>query len=159
MERQGPLVLDGHNNSRQADPKDLHASGCQSQEQAGKTHEKRFRETIDIIQNIFGPDLAQSEFRAIRLFYPLFCAICHFKHRLPKLKSARKSFRVSDYPKMKTALEYVDDLLEEAESNKADLSAEDAKFYDAYDVHWVHSDKRIIATEFLCKKLSKALED
>jgi hypothetical protein len=124
-----------------------------------KTHEKRFRETIDIIKNIFESDLAQSEFRAIRLFYPLFCALHHFKYGIPKLKSERASFRVADYSKMKTALEYVDDLLERAADTKSNLSADDTKFYEAYDVHWVHSDKRTIATEYLCKKLRKALEE
>jgi Protein of unknown function DUF262 len=129
-----------------------------------KIHEKRFRETIDIIKSIFGPDLAQSEFRAIRLFYPLFCCIYHFKFGLPKLKAKRRSFKATDYPKMKTALEYVDELLEKAAEHRKNLSvlnlsAEDGKFYDAYDVHWVHSDKRIIATDYLCRKLAKALDN
>ena len=128
-----------------------------------KTHERRFRETIDIIKGIFGADLAQSEFRAIRLFYPLFCAIHHLKFGLPKLRSQRTSFKTADYPKMKNALEYVDDLLAKAEQSRRkptalDLSADDRKFYDAYGVHWVHADKRIIATDYLCRKLGKALD-
>lgn len=128
-----------------------------------KTHEKRFRETMDIIKGIFGTDLAQSAFRAIRLFYPLFCAIYHFKFGLPKLKSGRKSFRAADYPKMKTALEYVDGLLEKAQEFRKrpaalDLSPDDKKFYDAYSVHWVHADKRTIVTDYICRKLGKALD-
>jgi hypothetical protein len=124
-----------------------------------RAHERRFRETIDIIAGVFGPDLPQSEFRAIRLFYPLFCALLHLKHGVPRLKSERSSFKTTDYPKMRFALEHVDDLLERAENNKADLSGEEKRFYDAWDAHWVHSDKRIIATEYLCKKLNKALEE
>ncbi len=128
-----------------------------------KTHEKRFRETMDIIKAIFGADLAQSEFRAKRLFYPLFCAIHHLKFGLPKLKSERTAFRAADYPKLKNGLEYVDDLLKKAEESRKkpvalDLSADDRKFYDAYSVHWVHADKRIIATDYLCRKLGKALD-
>ena len=128
-----------------------------------KTHEKRFRETMDIIKGIFGTDLAQSEFRAIRLFYPLFCAIHHFKFGLPKLKSGRAPFRIADYPKMKIALEYVDDLLEKVKEfgkkpTAVTLSAEDRTFYDAYSEHWVHADKRIIMTDYICRKLGKALD-
>jgi hypothetical protein len=127
-----------------------------------KSHEKRFRETVDIIKGIFGADLAQSEFRAIRLLYPLFCAIHHVKFGLPRLKSARTPFRAADYPKMKTALEYVDDLLEKVEEFRKNpaapnLSADDRRFYDAYSVHWVHADKRTIVTDYICRKLGKAL--
>ena len=128
-----------------------------------KTHEKRFRETMDVIKGILGMVLEQSEFRAIRLFYPLVCAIHHFKFGLPKLKRNRTSFRVADYPKMKTALEYVDDLLKRIEESRRkpatlNLSADDRKFYDAYSVHWVHADKRTIVTDYICRKLAKALD-
>ena len=128
-----------------------------------KTHEKRFRRTMDVIRGIFGTALAQSQFRAIRLFYPLFCAIHHCKFGLPKLESDRTSFRVTDYPKLKTALEYVDDLLEKVEESRKrraqiNLSADDSAFYDAYSVHWVHADKRTIVTEYICRRLGKALD-
>ena len=129
-----------------------------------RLHERRFRETIDIISGVFGGDLAQSGFRAIRLFYPLFCAIYHLKFGLPKLRSKRTSFKPADYTKMKTALEYVDELLEKTEElrkkqSDSTLSADEIKFYDAYRVHWVHSDKRIIVTDYICKKLGKALDN
>ncbi len=128
-----------------------------------KTHEKRFRETMDVIKGIFGEDLAQSEFRATRLFYPLFCAVYHLKFGIPKLKSGRTSFKAADYPRMKAALEYVDDLLEKAEQFRKKaaaltLSADDRKFYDACTVHTVHADKRIIVTDYICRKLGRALD-
>ena len=72
----------------------------------------RFRETIDAIGAIFKKDLPQSEFSAIRLLYPLFCAIYHMKWGLPKLKTARKTIKVADYPKLKSALESIDALIE-----------------------------------------------
>jgi hypothetical protein len=126
------------------------------------THEKRFRETMDTIKAIFGSDLEASAFRPVRLFYPLFCAIYHFKFGLPKLRTHRSSFKVADHPKMKTALEYVDGLLEQIEDNNntpsgLSLVADDKVFYSAYRVHWVHADNRITLTDYICKKLSKAL--
>jgi hypothetical protein len=131
---------------------------------ARATHEKRFRETIDTIKGIFGDDLAQSDFRAIRLFYPLFCAVHHMKFGLPKLKTNRTPLKVADYPKLKTGLLYVDELLERIEENKVKekpdmtgISAEDRKFFNAYSVHWVHADKRVTLTEYLCKRLDRGL--
>jgi Protein of unknown function DUF262 len=127
------------------------------------THEERFREVIEIIKRIFGPDLAESEFRAIRLFYPLFCAVYHLKFKMGKMKAARRTIRPSQYPKFKTGLEYVDNLLETIEESrkntkKLDLSAEDKRFWDAYREHWVHADKRITVADYICKKMTDALQ-
>ena len=76
-----------------------------------KLHEKRFRETMDAIGEMTRPDLPKLKFRAARLFYPLFCAVFHMKYGLPKLGLPRLAFKVSDYPKLRIALERVDDLL------------------------------------------------
>jgi len=124
-----------------------------------RTHEKRFRETIDILKGIFGSDLAQSQFKAIRLLYPLYCAIFHLKFGLPKLKSERTAFKVSDYPKMKIALEAIEELIDTTKPTTPMISAEDRKFLDAYTVHWVHADKRVTLTDYICKKLRKAIND
>jgi hypothetical protein len=129
---------------------------------ARKTHEKRFREIIDVIGAVFGDKLPESEFSAIRLFYPLFCAIYHLKYGLPKMRTARKTFKVSDYPKMGVALESVDELLtriKEAEDDHEDieLTTEEKKFFDAFDEHWVHADKRATLADYISKKLTKVL--
>ncbi len=122
-----------------------------------KAHERRFRETFDTISGVFGSDLAQSEFRAIRLFYPLFCAVCHMKFGIPKLKAERVALKSSDYPKLKMSLEAIAELVETGKPGTSTLSAEDNKFLDAYSVHWVHTDKRIILTEYICRKMKKAV--
>jgi len=127
-----------------------------------KLHEKRFRETVDFIGGILGEELAQSQLRATRLFYPFFCAVYHMKFGLPKLNVARSAFKVSDYPKLKMALEKIDGLIErikaaEDEHEEAELSSEERKFYDAYSEHWVHAEKRKILTEYICRQLVKAL--
>ena len=127
-----------------------------------KLHEKRFRETMDVIGGILGDDLPQLEFRATRLFYPLFCVVFHMKFGLPKLGVARLSFRASDHPKLKIALEGVDELINKIKAAEDDheeiaLSREERKFYDAYSEHWVHADKRTILTEYICKQFVKAL--
>lgn len=122
-----------------------------------RTHEKHFREIVDTIKAIFGDDLAQSEFRAIRLLYPLFCAVAHMKFGLPKLKADRAAMKAADYPKFKAALEAIDDLVEKAKPGTPNLPADDHRFLDAYTVHWVHADKRVILTEYICRKLKKSV--
>jgi hypothetical protein len=127
-----------------------------------KRNEKQFRETMDTIGGILGADLPELKFRATRLFYPLFCAVAHMKFGLPRLHAPQRALRPADFPKLKIALERVDDLIQrvaKAEEDNEDiqLSAEDRKFYDAYDEHWVHADKRTILTQHLCKQLDRAL--
>lgn len=126
-------------------------------------HEKRFRETMDTIGQIFGDDLATGEFRAVRLFYPLFCAIYHFKFGLPKLTAQRAPLRAGDFPKAKIALERVEELIgkfkvAEEEHEEPPASPEDRKFYDALTEHWVHADKRSVMTQYICKQLIKAFK-
>jgi len=79
------------------------------------------------------------------------------KHGVGKLKSERASFRTSDYPKIRTALEAIEELIEPSKPNTPDLSAEDRKFLDAYTVHWVYADKRIILADYICRELRKAV--
>jgi hypothetical protein len=128
-----------------------------------ETHEERFREVIEIIKGIFVDSLSNSEFRAIRLFYPLFCAIYHLKHKMGKMKATRRTIRESQYAKLKNGLEYIDNLLVEIEDSrkntrKLNLTADDKKFWDAYREHWVHADKRIIVADYVCKKMTEALD-
>jgi len=133
-----------------------------------KLHEKRFRATMDVIGGVRPPhifektDLSGLKFRATRLFYPLFCAVYHLKFRLKRFDGRRSSFSATDYPKMRTALEQIDDLINriktaEDEHENISLSAEERKFYNAYTVHWIHADKRTTLTEYICKQLVKAL--
>jgi hypothetical protein len=128
-----------------------------------KVLEKRFREAMDTIGGILGADLPQSRFRATRLFYPLFCAVYHLKYGLPKLNAPREPLKPSDFPKLRIALEQVDDLLERVEAanharEELKPSSEERRFYDAYSKHWVHAENRTILTEYVCKVLVKALK-
>jgi hypothetical protein len=126
------------------------------------THERRFRETMDVIAALFGDILPESEFSAIRLLYPLFCAIYHLKFGMQKIKAPRKTLKVSSFPKMSSALDEIDNLIKEikdaeAEHEDMDLSVDEKKFHDALTVHWVHADKRIAMTEFISRRLTKSL--
>ena len=65
---------------------------------------------------------------------------------------------------MTNALEDVDDMIAKIKEAESDLDAvtltvDEKRFWDAFTVHWVHADKRIIMTEFLCRKLTKSLSE
>src|ERR1700724_737586 len=127
-----------------------------------KTHEKRFRETMDIIGAIVEGDLAQLKFRAPRLFYPLFCAVFHLKFGLPKIRTTRNPMKVADYPKLKMTLERVDALLDTIEAaerahNIANATSVVLRFYKAYSEHWVHADNRNTMTEYLSRGFNRVL--
>jgi hypothetical protein len=126
-------------------------------------HEKRFRDTMDIIGAVLGEELAQLEFRAIRLFYPLFCAVYHMKFGLPEFDAKRAPIKAADYPKLRIALEAVDELLDRiktAETKHKDpgLTIDQRKFYEAFDEHWVHLENRRILTDYICNQFLKALK-
>jgi hypothetical protein len=38
------------------------------------------------------------------------------------------------------------------------LSSDERRFYDAYSEHWVHADKRVILTEYLCRAMVNSLK-
>jgi hypothetical protein len=123
-------------------------------------HARRFKETIDIIGNILGDELPNLEFRATRLFYPLFCAVYHMQFNLSKLQAPRQTIKTRDYPKVKTILEEVDQLIKNAVASNEDdeevvLSVDERKFYEAYDEHWVHAANRTVLTQYLCKQFTK----
>ena len=124
--------------------------------------EKRFRDIMDIIGGILETKLPDLSLRATRLFYPMFCALYHLKFGLPKLTVSRESFKPSDYPKLRIALEKVDSLIDKVETAEQDheavhLASDERRFYDAYSRHWVHADKRTVLTVYICKLLVGAL--
>lgn len=124
--------------------------------------EKRFRESMDTIGQIVGTDLQHLRFRATRLFYPLFCAVYHFKFGLPKIKTPRTPLRVADHPKLKMTLERISRLIDDVEAARKQnqeitLSSEDRKFYEAYSEHWVHAEQRTTRTQYICRQFAKSL--
>jgi hypothetical protein len=121
-------------------------------------HEKRFAEVIDALGAIVGNELPQLRFRAPKLFYPLFCAVYHMKHGLPRLQAPRQPIRAADNAKIKSALEELDDLIEGISAGTGQPSAEERRFFDAQDEHWVHATNRTVLTQHLCRQFVKAIK-
>ncbi|MGH9421597.1 MAG: hypothetical protein ACRD3J_16590, partial [Thermoanaerobaculia bacterium] len=103
-------------------------------------HEVRIVNTIDLIENILGNQLQDSRLKGARVFYPLFCAMYHMQHTLPKLTAPRKKITPPLYPRVRIALEGVHELVDEVEAARkknetVELTSDERKFIDAYDVH------------------------
>ena len=150
-----------------------------------KTLMRKFRETMDTIGGIMGTDLAGSKFSEPRLLYPLFCSVYHLQFGLPDMEYERRPFKQSDHPKLRVALEKVEEIfkkLEEEEERRQRIEAgetvvevhgeevdeeaiedfdpltrEERRFHDAYSVHWVHAENRRIRTHHICRLMVEAL--
>lgn len=83
---------------------------------------KRFRDTMDIIGGIMGATLPQSKFSEPRLLYPLFASIYHLQYGLPKFDRERVQIERTAFPKLRSALESVDEIF-----RKLDKQAEKEK--------------------------------
>lgn len=100
---------------------------------------KRFRETMDTIGGIMGTDLAATKFSEPRLLYPLFCSVYHLQFGLPDMECERRSFKRSDYPKLRVALEKVEEIfkkIEEEEERQQRIDAgetEEEVYEDVYE--------------------------
>lgn len=120
-------------------------------------HEKRFVEVIDAVGSIGGAQLPTLRFRATKLLYPVFCAVYHLKFGMPRVQSPRRTLRAADYPKLRTVLEELDDLIDAIEDGTAQATPEQRKFFEAQDVHWVHQTNRVALTQYICRQFNVAL--
>ena len=120
-------------------------------------HEKRFVEVVDAVGAIGGSELVNLRFRATKLLYPLFCGVYHMKYGLPKLQAPRRPLKTADFPKLKTVLEELDDLIDEVNEATTKPTDEQRKFYDAQAAHWVHASNRTFLTQYICRRFVAAL--
>ena len=113
--------------------------------------QERFKRTIDTIGEIYYELLPDSYFSRIPLFYSLFCVIYDLLYGLKGSTNKRK-INASNYPKIRTALQEMDSILEQAEGDKKySLSPEMKKFLDDLKRHTTVKDVRERRHKFLLK--------
>ncbi len=103
-----------------------------------------------------GTELFNLGFRATKLLYPFFWAVIT-ESRLTKITGAAAPAETADFPKLRTVLEELDDLIEEVKDGTRKPTDEQRKFYDAQAVHWVHASNRTFLTQYICRQFVAAL--
>lgn len=74
--------------------------------------EKNFKATMDMIGNLFGDNLAETEFRTVPNFYGLFIAIYHMNYGILGLNSKRCVIKEKDYPKVLNCLDDINGIIQ-----------------------------------------------
>jgi len=119
---------------------------------------KHFIHTMDIIGAIFEETSKDNSFRRVPLFYTLFCSVYHMQYGLPGLKYKRSPTKINDIPKIRIALEKVDEIFEVDKSEVSKLPKSEQEFRLATDVHTIHASNRIIRAEYVISLMYNAIK-
>lgn len=117
----------------------------------------RFRRSMDLIGAILHDSPPTGSFRRVPLFYTLFCAIYHMQFGLPGIRIRRKTIPRSDIPRIRIALEKVDQIFQVDKSDVSTLPPKERKFRLATDVHTIHASNRLIRVQFVIPLITRAL--
>ncbi len=113
---------------------------------------QNFRRTMDTIGALSGGVLATTPFSSPVMFYSLFCGVHHHLYGLPKCQLARKPFKESQYAKVWSALEAVEEVLK-----KEKPSDGEAAFIESIKRHTTDEPVRELRTSFLIRLIAKNL--
>lgn len=116
---------------------------------------ERFRKIMDVIGELMSDRLPSSNFSRPHLFYSLFCAVYHMLYGLPEMKCKKALFKQSDYPKINSALEKIEEIFE---GDVEALSKEERKFLDAARRATTDAPVREFRTEYLCGLMREAIK-
>lgn len=83
--------------------------------------ERRFREVIDEINEVFDEGIASTEFSRAPLFYSLFCAVAHRRFGLPNsaLATPKKTLNAAEREGLADAVQRLSDTIEKAREGDA----------------------------------------
>lgn len=79
------------------------------------TLEHNFKETVDLISNIYNDELRDTAFSQVPLFYSLFLVLYHFKYNIQTFNLPTFPISLADIPRIRTALDDIDAKLKEKE--------------------------------------------
>ncbi len=118
-----------------------------------KEIEEKFSDTINLIGNLFGDTLKESNFRTVPNFYGLFIALYHVNYGIPNLNADVKKITREDYPKIRNCLDDINCILEMEEIPKEYFEFVKSNKKDATtDV-----PARTTRCEFIVKKMLEVL--
>jgi hypothetical protein len=118
---------------------------------------KRFKQTMDIIGAILTESPLDS-FRRVPLFYTLFCAVYHLQFGLRGIKRKRYRIKHTDIPRIRIALDKVEEIFAVPKDEVAGLSPRDREFRLATDVHTIHASNRTLRAEYVIELVRSAIQ-
>lgn len=130
----------------------------------GQELESRFDYVMSAIQNMFGKELRDSEFKRVHLFYSLFTAVYHIKYGIKDLDLNMLGQQEVDYTnlavlmKIRHRLEKVEYIFDKAEDDIMQLSKEEQHFLDNSRRATTDASKRIERTKYLVKLIADVNE-
>ena len=130
----------------------------------GNELESRFDYVMNAIQNMFGKELRDSEFKRVHLFYTLFTAVYHIKYGLRDVDDNLPGQQEIDYTnlavlmKIRHRLEKVEYIFDKAEDDIMQLSKEEQQFLDNSRRATTDASKRMERTEYLVKLIADVNE-
>lgn len=129
----------------------------------GQELECRFDSVMTAIQNMYGKELKDSEFKRVHLFYSLFTAVYHIKYGLKEMDVSPTTHEV-DYTnlavlmKIRHRLERIEYIFEKAEDDIMLLSKEEQQFLDSSRRATTDASKRIERTKYIVKLIANVNE-
>ena len=129
----------------------------------GQELECRFDSVMTAIQNMYGKELKDSEFKRVHLFYSLFTAVYHIKYGLKEMDVSPTTHEV-DYTnlavlmKIRHRLERIEYIFEKAEDDIMLLSKEEQQFLDSSRRATTDASKRIDRTKYIVKLIANVNE-
>lgn len=109
-----------------------------------------FKGTMDMIGGIFQDRLSNSHFNSKPLFYSLFCVLYDLNYGLPNTNSKTIKITPANYPKVRSALEQIELILD---SDKPDNKYKD--FLEACDRHTTNITERKLRHKIIKDIISK----
>ncbi len=114
--------------------------------------ENEFSFIINMISEMFENNLRRSEFRRIHIFYTLFTSLYHMEFGLKNIIIPKKHIIPSDYPKVSSKLENIDNIFSTEDVQK--LAKPEAQFLEDSRRATTDSKVRIRRTEYILSLIS-----
>lgn len=129
----------------------------------GHELECRFDSVMNAIQNMYGHELKDSEFKRVHLFYSLFTAVYHIKYGLKEmdLTTPAQNFDCTnraELMKIRHRLERIEYIFARAEDDIMLLSKEEQQFLDSSRRATTDASKRIERTKYIVKLIAHVNE-
>lgn len=121
---------------------------------------ENFKRCIDAIGEIYGEMLPTSNFNGTPLFYTLYCVIYDLLFGLKNSPHKQRiPIKPSDYPKIRTAIENLEAILEESSTKKTTIPDDVKQFIEDYKRHTTVAIVRKRRHDFLLKFILRFLKE